>query len=245
MACFPVVTILQQLVTLLTGIQEQLVQLNKRTSNVEDQIQQLHATQTSTAVQAGAYMKESLWLETRMNDQMDNVELRQSRTWPSQGDALRHVSQEASGELWGSSPECLRMVARLLVAGIYSRGHFPVLADKMRGQFYACQAILEREGLLASDEKWADGTVACAMPQMQDKICQESEGQLTPAMIDRHLGVSADLRLEINQACASARPRSHTEGQEPIAFNDPEYLNYLEELLPRHQIQNIAGFMPR
>ena len=245
MACFPVVTILQQLVTLLTGIQEQLVQLNKRTSNVEDQIQQLHATQTSTGVQAGTYMTESLWLEARMNDQMDNVELRQSRTWPSQGDALRHVSQEASGELWGSSPECLQMVARLLVAGIYSRGHFPVSADKMRGQFYACQAILQREGLLASDEKWSDGTVACAMAQMQDKICQESGGSLTPAMIDRHIGVSADLRLEINQACATARPRSHMEGHQPIAFNDPEYLSYLEELLPRHKIQAVTGFMPR
>ena len=119
MPCFPG---LQQLLTLLTGIRDQLVQLNESNKEVRAQVVIMQGQQAETLAQINAWYKDSSDYEYRMDQQMANVELRQSRTWPSQGDAMRHVSQEASGDLWGSSPECLRMVARTLQQGIYSRG---------------------------------------------------------------------------------------------------------------------------
>lgn len=242
MPCFPG---LQQLLTLLTGIRDQLVQLNESNKEVRAQVVIMQGQQAETLAQINAWYNDSSDYEYRMDQQMANVELRQSRTWPSQGDAMRHVSQEASGDLWGSSPECLRMVARTLQQGIYSRGQFPVVADKMRGQFYACQNVLQQHNLLASDPCWADGTVACCMPQMQDKICQESGGQLTPVMIDNHIGVTSAIRLQINQACNQAPPRSHIEPFNPIPQQDPDYLAQLTTMLPRHKIHPMTGFRPR
>ena len=183
------------------------------------------------------------WFYDTIGAQIQAIELRTSMRMCSPVDAIRHISQEASGEIWGGNQECYQVAAQMLQAhSIFSRGQLPVMADISRGKFFAAQEVLRRHQLLSELQEWQDGTVAFSLPSIQSKLIQASgngEGALTRQQIDQVLGINQQIRGELNQAIAQARPAHHTGDQAPVLPQDPQYINQIYEMLPRHAVANM------
>ena len=153
---------------------------------------------------------------------------------------IRHVGQEAIGEIWGGNTQCYRVVAQMLqFDNHFSRGHMPVFADIARGQFYAAKEVLQAHQLLAEDEQWQDGNVACALPSIQRKLINEApimNPPLTAKFIDQLLGITPAIREEIDLAIASAMPRRHDGDQNPVEPDDGVYRDMIHQMMPAHAI---------
>ena len=158
-------------------------------------------------------------------------------------DAIRHIAQDACGDIWGLDQECFQVAAQMFQSqGIFTRGQLPVFADISRGKFFAAQEVLRRHQLLSENPEWQDGTVAFSLPSIQSKLIQASgngQGALTGEHIDQVLGINQQIRGELNQAIAQARPAHHTGDQAPVLPQDPQYINQIYEMLPRHAVASM------
>ena len=233
------VKLIGQMVQLLT---DQCNQTKDMTSVLQTQSQ--HTEQMASVLQEiQETQTEQHWAFQALQAQIQAIELRTSMRMCSPVDAIRHISQEASGEIWGGNQECYQVAAQMLQAqGIFSRGQLPVMADISRGKFFAAQEVLRRHQLLSELQEWQDGTVAFSLPSIQSKLIQASgngEGALTREQIDQVLGINQQIRGELNQAIAQARPRHHTGDQAPVLPQDPQYINQIYEMLPRHAVASM------
>ena len=228
--------VVTQLVQLL---QDQRDQVHKQAQHLEEQTKHLEE-QTKLLKELLQKQDQHAYDFTCLHNQIGAIELRTSKTMSSPGDALRHVGQEGCGEIWGANPQCYQQLAQLLrQQQVFSKGHLPVLADICRGQFYAAQDVLQQANLLAEDEAWRTGHVACAMPEIQKKIVTASQkvdaqNPLTAQEIDQIMGITHQVRAQLNQAIENALPRHHLGDQDPVQPGNPEYTNTLYEMLPRH-----------
>ena len=180
------------------------------------------------------------WFYETIGTQIQNIELRTSKRMCSPVDAIRHISQEARGEIWGLNLECFQVAAQMFeTQGIFTRGQLPVFADITRGQFHAAEQVLARHQPLAEKEEWQPGVVAFAMPGIQNKVIQASENALTRQRIDEVLGINPEIRVELNEAIAEAQPRYKLGDQDPVSPQDPEYARQLHQMLPAHVVSTL------
>ena len=203
--------------------------------------QNKHQEAMTSALQTISTTQEKqAWALEAIQVLLSNVEVRTSKNMCSPVDAFRHVGQEAIGEIWGGNAQCYRVVAQMLqFDNHFSRGHLPVFADIARGQFYAAKAVLQVHNLLAEDEQWQDGNVACALPSIQRKLIFEAPRQnppLTAQFIDQLLGITPAIREEIDLAIASAMPRRHDGDQNPVEPDDGVYRDMIHQMMPAHAI---------
>ena len=235
------------IVQMLVQLVNQITEINANLRGIQATLQTVQTSQAQMTANLADWQENQLWLAMEDKDVQKCMELRQSRNQGLQGDSLRHLAQYARGDLWGMSPGNLKVVARMLAdpEHIYSRGQLPVNADKMRGQYAAVQHLLEQHQLVASDPEWADGTTALALSRIQAAVVQESEGRLQDGDIDQIMGISAQLRAQINQAVSQAPIIAHTQGNPVVPHNDPAYAQTLGQMLPRARIQAMTGFQPR
>ena len=170
-----------------------------------------------------------------------NIEMRQSMTHPTPGDSLRHADQVSRGEIWGANPEVWRQVAiQLDQEGIYSRGQMPCQADLNRGQHHALEELLRRAQLLPGNPAWSAGIVALANPRIQRLVTKNAPPELhmSPEKMDQTLGITPEMRQDLDQAQADAFPRYHHEPQDQVLPGDLEYGSNLQQMLP-HRERNL------
>ena len=224
---------------------EQLVQTTVAQQKTIERLAQTAEAQqksTETMVQLLEGQQETLvkmhQLLVQVNYQVECMELRDSMNNPSAVDCMRHLDQEAQGQIWCNTPAIYSGVARLLTYGISTKGQLPLEADQYRGEYGIIQALMAREGLLSDDPLWNQGNISLANPRVQARViaCQPQGSYMTSTLIDEVLGISPQLRDELNQAIARARPSNHETG-EPVAVGDAEYMRFARQMAPMHQIQ--------
>ena len=230
------VKLIGQMVQLLT---DQCNQTKDLTSVLQAQAQ--HTEEMASVLkeiqQAQADQK---WFYEAIAAQVQAIELRTSKRMCSPVDAIRHIAQDACGDIWGLDQECFQVAAQLFqTQGIFTRGQLPVMADITRGQFYAAQEILARHQLLAEKPEWQPGVVAFALPCIQSKLIQASGNQLTRERIDEVLGINQAIRQELNDAIARAPPRFKMGDQDPVPPQDPDYARQIHEMLPKHTVTKL------
>ena len=222
---------------------EQLVQTTvAQQKTIERLAQTAEATQKSneTMVQLLEGQQETLvkmhQLLVQVNYQVECMELRDSMNNPSAVDCMRHLDQEAQGQIWCNTPAIYSGVARLLTYRISTKGQLPLEADQYRGEYGIIQAIMAREGLLSDDLQWNQGNIGLANPRVQARVisCQPQGCYMTSTLIDDILGINPQLRDELNQAIARAAPVNHETG-EPVNVGDAEYMRFARQMAPRHQ----------
>ena len=127
---------------------------------------------------------------------LSNIEWRQSRESASPQDIARHSWQHFSGEEWSATASTLQQMKEQCQKGeFYGQGHWPLQADKWRGQARACVAWLQAHGLHpASDSSWQQGHALPYLASFQEQMIREGvpaeifadfqDAQLTQAMQD-------------------------------------------------------------
>ena len=110
-----------QLVQLLQGQRDQAKDMTRALQKQPQDTEEI----TKDLKEIQAKQDQQAWEFQNLQDQMD---------------ALRHVGQEANGEIWGANDQCYQVIAQLIrQQGVFSKGLPPVLADKNMGQFFAGQ----------------------------------------------------------------------------------------------------------